>query len=65
MTPCSITPVARDSIRMPWTLQKTCLRARIVAGALVGTLEPGSYTTQLAVTNNGTGVGLIEVYQLP
>lgn len=33
--------------------------------ALVVTLQPGSYTAQLAGANNGTGVGLIEVYQLP
>lgn len=33
--------------------------------ALVVTLQPGSYTAQLAGANNATGVGLIEVYQLP
>lgn len=39
MTPRSITPVACDSILMPWPLQKTFLRARIVAGTLVGLIE--------------------------
>jgi hypothetical protein len=28
------------------------------------TLPPGSYTALLAGVNNGTGVGLVEVYDL-
>ena len=33
--------------------------------ALVATLPPGLYTALLAGVNNGTGVGLVEVYDLP
>jgi len=33
--------------------------------ALVITLQPGNYTAQLRGTNNGTGVGVVEVYALP
>jgi hypothetical protein len=33
--------------------------------ALVITLQPGNYTALLRGTNNGTGVGLVEVYALP
>ncbi|HKP03606.1 MAG TPA: TIGR02597 family protein [Chthoniobacterales bacterium] len=33
--------------------------------ALVATLPPGAYTALLAGVNNGTGIGLIEVYDLP
>jgi hypothetical protein len=32
---------------------------------LVATLPPGLYTALLAGVNNGTGVGLVEVYDLP
>lgn len=32
--------------------------------AIVATLSPGAYTAILSGTNNGTGVGLIEVYDL-
>jgi hypothetical protein len=33
--------------------------------ALVITLQPGGYTAQLRGTNNGTGVGVIDVFALP
>jgi hypothetical protein len=33
--------------------------------AIVMTLQPGSYTGLLRGNNNGTGVGLVEVYALP
>jgi hypothetical protein len=32
--------------------------------ALMSTLPPGAYTALLAGSNNGTGVGLVEVYNL-
>jgi len=32
--------------------------------AIVATLEPGAYTAVLAGKNNGTGVGVVEVYDL-
>jgi hypothetical protein len=32
--------------------------------ALLGVLEPGGYTAIMSGTNNGTGVGLVEVYNL-
>ena len=32
--------------------------------AIAATLAPGSYTALLAGQNNGTGVGLVEVYSL-
>lgn len=33
--------------------------------ALVITLQPGGYTAQLRGTNNGTGVGVVDVFALP
>ena len=33
--------------------------------AMVVTLEPGSYTVQVSGVNNGTGVALVEIYELP
>jgi hypothetical protein len=36
-----------------------------VESALVATLPPGLYTALLAGLNNGTGLGLVEVYDLP
>lgn len=33
--------------------------------ALVATLPPGAYTALLAGVNNGAGIGLVEVYDLP
>jgi nitrogen-specific signal transduction histidine kinase len=32
---------------------------------LVATLQPGAYTALLSGTNNGTGLGLVEVYDNP
>jgi hypothetical protein len=32
---------------------------------LVATLSPGLYTALLAGVSNGTGIGLVEVYDLP
>ncbi|WP_414664608.1 hypothetical protein [Horticoccus sp. 23ND18S-11] len=33
--------------------------------AMVATLDPGSYTAQVAGANGGTGVALIEIYEVP
>jgi hypothetical protein len=33
--------------------------------AIVRTLVPGNYTAVLRGVNNGTGIGLVEVYNLP
>jgi hypothetical protein len=33
--------------------------------ALVTQLNPGSYTAQVSGVNNGTGIALVEVYELP
>jgi hypothetical protein len=33
--------------------------------ALVVTLQPGVYTAQVSGTNNGTGIGVVEVYEVP
>ena len=33
--------------------------------ALLISLPPGAYTAQLSGTNGGTGMGLIEVYEVP
>jgi len=33
--------------------------------AIVRTLVPGGYTAVLRGTNNGVGIGLVEVYNLP
>jgi hypothetical protein len=33
--------------------------------AMLVTLTPGSYTVQVSGVNNGTGVALVEVYDLP
>ena len=33
--------------------------------ALVLTLEPGIYTAQLSGVGQATGVGLVEIYELP
>lgn len=33
--------------------------------AIVATLSPGAYTAIVAGKNGGTGVGLVEVYNLP
>lgn len=33
--------------------------------AIVMTLQPGNYTAQLRGSNNGTGNGSVEVYDLP
>jgi hypothetical protein len=36
--------------------------ANVLESAIAATLPPGSYTVLLAGLNNGTGVGLVEVY---
>ena len=43
------------------------LLSRATSGdsALLLTLAPGGYTAQLSGVNNATGIGLIEVYELP
>jgi hypothetical protein len=33
--------------------------------ALIVTLDPGVYTVQVSGVNNSTGVGLVEVYDMP
>lgn len=33
--------------------------------ALIITLPPGAYTTKLKGVNNGTGIGIVEVYEMP
>ncbi len=53
-----------------WMTNKAAVMASGLAptddleSAIVATLAPGAYTAILSGTNNGTGVGLIEVYDL-
>jgi hypothetical protein len=47
------------------TLVAFALGAGSQDGALVLTLPPGAYTAQVSGVGNATGVGLVEVYEVP
>ncbi len=47
------------------TLGAFALGAGSQDGALVLTLPPGAYTAQVSGVGNATGVGLVEVYEVP